>query len=44
MNKSFWADEIKRLYLEGHSLDEARSMVRKMMKEEKRKELKEDSK
>lgn len=40
MNKKFWADEITRLYLEGYSLDQARNMVRKMMKEYKRKELK----
>lgn len=44
MDKHFWADEIKRLYMEGYSLDEARNKVRKMMKEEKRKEIKEEMK
>jgi len=39
MNNKFWSDEIVRLYMEGKSLDEARDIVRRMMKEKKREEL-----
>ncbi|WP_281417345.1 hypothetical protein [Clostridium mobile] len=34
-----WADEVKRLYFEGYTLDEARVKVKKMMKEQERREL-----
>jgi hypothetical protein len=39
MDKHFWADEMVRLWQEGYSLDQARILVRKMMKKEKREEL-----
>lgn len=41
---NFWVDEMVRLYFEGYSLDQARTIVRKMMKEEKREELRNGSK
>lgn len=30
---NFWVDEMVRLYFEGYSLDQARTIVKKMMKE-----------
>jgi hypothetical protein len=39
MSNIDYAEEIVRLYFEGYSLDQARLMVRKMMKEDKREEL-----
>jgi len=39
MNNKFWSDEMVRLWREGKSLDEARAIVRRMMKEKKREEL-----